>query len=380
MLSPASLTKTLVVLILLCATVYTQNVTIKIGSSFVGRPRANESVLWFGTVDVNRFMLAQQALLNHWNQNNKYYPPNVTFEIVWGGHNGNAGAAILECVRLIDKEKVAFYISHSPSPTVISEQNIINIFNTLHCATTATANELSDKGVAKTFYRTTAPTKYWGYAVAEFLMKWNLRRVAVLAEEGSVCQDWAQYIKSVRDSGGRIVVHCGQVPNAFHEAAKQGYIQKNEMFFIATPSNMADTVTLRSINFTHIIPHLYGSMAIEVGRNDVPPPNDFSTFIESDVLAPIAANPPFVVRDTAPRKEDTLFSSCLYTAIPAMSEVVKRGLVTWSDIANGALLTKVPFARFMQVMNEVKLPGFGGKPFAFDPKTADPTNELYITN
>ncbi|KAJ3070795.1 hypothetical protein HK102_006589, partial [Quaeritorhiza haematococci] len=376
---------------------------------------------FLGTADVNRQMLAQQALLNYWNQNNTWYPPNVKFEIVYGGHNGSAGKAILESVRLVNDEKVAFYMSHSPSPTVISEQNIVNIFNTLHCGTIATANELSDKAVARTFYRTVVPTKHWGYAAADFLMKWDLRRVAILAEEGSVCQsmltgfseaaarnnitilvtrflpstvnnvlfmrnyrygyDWAQYIKSVRDSGARIVIHCGYASfySLFDEAAKQGYIQNHEMFFIGTPQNNLDINNIKFTNYTHILPYLYGAMTLEVARNDAPPPTLYSTTI-SDILTSVAANPPFLVKDVLERKEDTIFPSCLYTAIPTMSELVKRGLLTWNDIANGLLLTKVPFARFMQVMNEIKLSGPGGKPFAFDPKTADPVMELYIGN
>ncbi|KAJ3082019.1 hypothetical protein HK102_001972 [Quaeritorhiza haematococci] len=257
----------------------------------------------------------------------------------------------MESVCLLNEEKVSFYISHGLSSTVISEQNVFSIFNTLHCATVATANELSDKNVARSFYRTTPPTRYWGYAVADFLMKWDSRRVAILAE---ICV----------------------VLNLIEEAAKQGYIQNNEMFFIGTPINILNDKEIRFHNFTHIIPYLYGAMTMELGRNDDPPPTTYRKFISSNILAPIAANPPFPVKDMLEQKEDTIVPGCLSTAIPTMSELVNRGMVTWTDIATGTLLTKVPLATFIRVMNELKLPGFGERPFAFDAKTGDPVSAV----
>ncbi|KAJ3090920.1 hypothetical protein HK102_002257 [Quaeritorhiza haematococci] len=410
--------------VLVFRAVLAQNITIKIASANYLIPSANESRVVSDNdrasgIDYNRQSISQQALLDYWNANHTYYPENVKFELIYGGYQGVDGNAVLEAIRLL-QQNASVFISHNPSTVVIAEQNVINLFKILQCGSISSAGELSNKAVAKTFFRTIVVASDWGKAVGDYLAKTNLRRVAVLAEEVSVCQsvvngftkraaennitilvtrflpptlsrptymanyrynyNWRQYIKSVRDSGVRVVLHCGYNSLFSLVDEAKGYIQGNQMHFVTTTVNLMNTDVLRAINYTHIIPYLYGSVAITFTRT-TPVPNAYRSFMENDVLGPTQSNPPFKTSSAIRiNNDDQIYAACLYTIIPTMSELVKQGLVTWQDIAGGKLLTKITYTKFLEVANSLNLTGLAGRPFAFDVATGDPTNELYFYN
>ncbi|KAJ3079236.1 hypothetical protein HK102_003935 [Quaeritorhiza haematococci] len=371
--------------------------------------------------DINRLFLIQQAIVDRFNRENTWYPPNVRVELLYGGNENNAGKAVIETIRLV-QENVSAVISSSGSAQAIAESNVISLFNLPMCALTATANELSDKTLFKTFYRVQSPSKVWGFSFAEFLAMHNLRRVAVLIEDHPICQsvmsgfteaasknnvsilvtrflpytsdravymrsyrygfDWGQYVKSARDSSARVVFHCGGwgFYNLVEEAANRGYIQRNEMLFIhGLGSDKYESFYLRETNFTHIIPYLYGT-AIISNINYQPAASQYREFL-SQTLATgdVALN-----TTQSPRTllaYDPLIASCVYSMIPAMSTLVSRNLTTWQDIARGNILRNVTLSQYLNAANAAKMPGQSPpRPMSWDEKTGDPLIDLYITN
>ncbi|KAJ3085086.1 hypothetical protein HK102_000327, partial [Quaeritorhiza haematococci] len=139
---------------------------------------------------------------------------------------------------------------------------------------------------------------------------------------------------------------------------------------------------MEELNFTHIMPHMFGTtVATFVRLGDDPRVFPYRTFLKNEILEPVKNNPPFLTQTPLQfYHEDESYMACLYTIIPTISELVKLGLVSWQDVANQKLLSKVSLTKFLEVANSLALPGLAGRPIAFDLTTGDPANVIYFYN
>ncbi|KAJ3085760.1 hypothetical protein HK102_013850, partial [Quaeritorhiza haematococci] len=323
------------------------------------------------------------------------------------------GNATFEVFRL-KNENIGLLIADLTSTLTISEQQVISIFNILQCASLSTANELSNKAVYKTFMRTAPPSSAFGVAMADLLVSYNLLRVAIISENSIACTgaingftehaasrnisivvtrelldtasydlyinnyrknvDWASYIKSVKDSGAQVIVHCGFYSklSLMDAAIKAGYMddENSKMLFFF----------IELLNATHLIPHLHGTFHI-MPKQSLPERSAPYNQLMNTVLSGIDTNSSFKVDSVLPMQENDLASpSCLMAIVPTLAELVKRNKTSWRSISKGNLLKDVSLKYFLQVANELQVPGLRNTSFQFDTSTGDPYAPFQIYN
>ncbi|KAJ3077511.1 hypothetical protein HK102_005179, partial [Quaeritorhiza haematococci] len=71
---------------------------------------------------------------------------------------------------------------------------------------------------------------------------------------------------------------------------------------------------------------------------------------------------------------------CARVLVYTFAEIIKRGLATPQEIASGRLLTKVPFRKFVEIANDLKIDGLVSPYIQFDPQTGMRLTDTGIYN
>ncbi|KAJ3081111.1 hypothetical protein HK102_002578 [Quaeritorhiza haematococci] len=374
-----------VCLLLLYAGASAQNAnvtTVKIGFMWGAKPSWGED-LDNEQLATNERLMPAQAFVDHWNLQS----PNVKWEIDYGSHQVGM---IPETLRFAGKERIAFFVGDTTDFDSITQQTILSKFNILQCSTEAggdtrtnyASNFLNDPAQAPTFMTTRSSPAQFGAAVATLFEHLQLNRVVIIYDEWyNKCKErvegfivnarmrsitvlwstqisdsfwsaidkqlfgpfnsWAETIRRIRALKARVIVHCGRdgvYYDLLKEAANQGLMQENRTLFTLLDLNSG---VVNGTEYADIAPYMYGALVIRPATRE----NDIITDPYPQYMREVVRSlSNTTVKLLSPRPvtlDSARYAGCVRVLIPTITELVRRGNITWEQVARGELLSRV---------------------------------------
>ncbi|KAJ3085148.1 hypothetical protein HK102_000277, partial [Quaeritorhiza haematococci] len=391
-----------------------EDVTVKIGFMWSAKPSYTEVVTFNGS-DVNNQLQAIQAYVDYWNA--YLMPPKVKLELVYGAHGfdvwlsgfdvtSDGETAISETGRLINKEKISFFIGDMTDALTIAEAPLLADARLLHCAT-SDPTVFRSRGSLDLGYNVismvASPGQY-GAAARSLLAAWPAEGRVVVSYErdvGGEClqrlagfddewvdppvgkplgtwstrripndesyrdwEDWARQIQQIRAYNASVIVHCGSARHFYslvQEAVNQGMMEKKKTVFVLLKTPEVD---LEEAGFpTTLAQHMFGTLVLdETNLRSIAESEDDPYFRHvQDYFHWL--NAPF---QTADGQRPTLTletaetASCLAILLPSLLDLGNSGFdVTWEEIAEGRLFQLLDRDLLRSWVNWFGTPGRG---------------------
>ncbi|KAJ3079944.1 hypothetical protein HK102_003411, partial [Quaeritorhiza haematococci] len=356
-----------------------EDVTVKIGFMWSAKPSYTEAVNFNGS-DVNTQLQAIQAYVDYWNT--WHMPPRVTLELVYGAHGfdvcfigsrldlSDAGTATSETIRLINTEKIAFFIGDMTDALTIDEAPFLAEARLLHCATSNPMVFRGSLNLGSIVVATVASPGQYGVAARSLVAAWPAEGRVVVSYErdgGREClqrvvgfndvwvdppigkplgtwstpripnddsyrswDDWARQIRQIRAYNASVIVHCGSARHfysLFQEAVNQGMMEEQRTVFVLLKTPEVD---LEEAGFpATLAQRMFGTLVLDETNLRLVAESEDDPYFHHVKDAFNSLNTPFRTPDgqrPALTLETAQTAACLAMLLPSLTERGNAGL------------------------------------------------------
>ncbi|KAJ3087988.1 hypothetical protein HK102_009830, partial [Quaeritorhiza haematococci] len=348
----------------------------------------------FNGSDVNNELLAVQALVDYWNSNNEYYPPEVKFELVYGAHGMDVDAAVSETSRFISEEKISLFIGDINDILTSAEALLLDDAYLPHCSSTAnTIGAGPSLGYDSNSLTTQATPAQYGQVASEFLKLFPLReRVVIITEDIPDCNMmmggfddywvrplatlkapaidpknesyrewdiWRTQIQQVRTLKAEAVLHCGTYRSYYallQESVTQGLFDDAPPVFVLMKKPEVD---IGATDYASLAPYMFGTLLFDSSKRAFYSESEEDPYFKLVKEAFDALQTPFATDGPPTLSFETAnLAACVAMLIPALSGLVSTSKLTWNDIVNGQTLEKlIGKYNIVRVATDLGLPG-----------------------